>query len=60
MSEFVIMEENFPSSEIEFERRFSSEQACYDYLFKMKWPEGSLRSPCLLDKRKAHLYLYPL
>ena len=40
MSEFVIMEEDFPSSEIEFERRFSSEQACYDYLFKMKWPEG--------------------
>ena len=39
MNEFLIMED-FPKSEIEFDHRFMDESACYDYLFKMKWPQG--------------------
>jgi hypothetical protein len=35
---FII--EDFPMSEIEFEKRYNSEQACIDYLSKMKWPDG--------------------
>jgi len=25
---------------LEFQQMFSSEQACRDYLFKMRWPDG--------------------
>ena len=32
--------EDFPCSEVEFENRFNTEQACRDYLFNMKWPDG--------------------
>jgi hypothetical protein len=32
--------EDYPRSVEEFERRFSSEQACRDYLFQLRWPEG--------------------
>ncbi len=32
--------EDFPCSEVEFENRFSTEQACRDYLINMKWPDG--------------------
>ena len=38
MKDLII--EDFPMSEIEFEKRFCTEQACMDYLAKMKWPEG--------------------
>lgn len=34
------MTEDFPKNEVEFDRRFSSEQACFDYLFQLRWPEG--------------------
>ena len=44
-SEFTITED-FPMSEIEFDRRFSDESACYHYLFKMKWPEGFSCTKC--------------
>ena len=37
MKDLII--EDFPMSEIEFEKRFNTEQACMDYLAKMKWPE---------------------
>jgi hypothetical protein len=30
--------EDFPKSEIEFEARFSKPEACFDYLYKQKWP----------------------
>jgi len=36
--DFII--EDFPMSQIEFEKRFNTEQACIAYLAKMKWPEG--------------------
>lgn len=39
MTEFTITED-FPKSEIEFESRFSNPEACYDYLFKQKWPNA--------------------
>ena len=32
--------DNFPTNTIEFERRFSSESACWEYLCSMKWPSG--------------------
>ena len=45
MTEFYITED-FPTSEIEFEKRFHTEKACYDYLFKMKWPDGFVCPKC--------------
>lgn len=45
MTEFYISED-FPTSEIEFEKRFRSDKACYDYLFKMKWPNGFICPKC--------------
>jgi hypothetical protein len=32
--------EDFPMSQVEFEKRFNTEQACIGYLAKMKWPDG--------------------
>ena len=34
------MIEDFPKNEVDFDSRFSSEQACFDYLFQLRWPEG--------------------
>lgn len=34
------MFEDFPKNEIEFDRRFLHEQACLDYLFDLRWPDG--------------------
>jgi transposase-like protein len=45
MNEFTIMED-FPKSEIEFDRRFMDESACYAYLFHMKWPQGFSCTDC--------------
>jgi len=32
--------EDYPKTLTEFERRFSSDQACREYLFALRWPEG--------------------
>lgn len=32
--------EDYPRTLTELEARFSSEQACRDYLFRLRWPEG--------------------
>ena len=32
--------EDYPRTLAELERRFSSEQACREYLFALRWPEG--------------------
>jgi transposase-like protein len=32
--------EDYPKSLLEFEERFSSEEACREYLFQLRWPEG--------------------
>ena len=45
MTAFYI-KDDFPKSEIEFDRRFATESACYDYLFRLKWPDGFICSKC--------------
>jgi hypothetical protein len=45
MTGFTITED-FPRSEIEFDARFSHPEACYRYLFKLKWPEGFVCRKC--------------
>jgi len=45
MTAFCITED-FPKSEIEFDKRFATERACYDYLSKVKWPDGFICSEC--------------
>ena len=32
--------EDYPKSLLEFEERFSSEEACRKYIFQLRWPEG--------------------
>ncbi len=32
--------EDFPRTLLEFEERFNSEDACRDYLFRLRWPDG--------------------
>lgn len=32
--------EDYPKTLLEFEQRFATEEACLDYLFKLRWPEG--------------------
>lgn len=39
MTNFLITTD-FPKNEIEFDQHFSDLKACYDYLFKQKWPNG--------------------
>lgn len=34
------MYEDFPKNELEFDKRFNKEQACLEYLFQLRWPEG--------------------
>ncbi len=38
----LIISEDLPKSEIEFDLRFSNPSACYDYLFFLKGPNGFL------------------
>ncbi len=38
--------EDYPRSLAELESQFSSEQACRDYLFRLRWPEGFQCSRC--------------
>jgi len=38
--------EDYPRTLTELEARFSSEQACWDYLFRLRWPEGFRCSRC--------------
>jgi len=32
--------EDFPGTLLDFEQRFATEEACSDYLFRLRWPEG--------------------
>lgn len=32
--------EDYPRTLLEFEERFATEPACWDYLFRLRWPEG--------------------
>ena len=40
----------FPKTVIEFEERFASEESCYTYLAKQRWPEGFRCPACGHDK----------
>jgi len=40
------MFEDFPKNELEFDRRFQEEQACLEYLFGLRWPQGFVCPAC--------------
>lgn len=42
--------EDYPRTLAELEARFSSEGACRDYLFRLRWPDGFRCPRCGLDK----------
>jgi hypothetical protein len=45
------MEEDYPRTLQELERRFSTEKACREYLFDLRWPDGFRCPRC--DVRKS-------
>lgn len=52
--------EDYPKTLIEFEQRFTSEEACRDYIFKLRWPDGFRCPRCGNEKawmRSRKLYL---
>jgi len=49
MTYFTIAED-FPRSEIEFDAQFSNPDACYAYLFQIKWPDGFACQRCGHDQ----------
>ena len=38
--------EDFPRDLLEFESRFSTEEACREYLFRLRWPDGFVCPRC--------------
>ena len=40
------MEEDYPRTLLDFERRFSDETSCRDYLFSLRWPNGFVCPSC--------------
>jgi transposase-like protein len=54
------MAQREPISFMEFQKRFTSEEACYQYLFVMRWPEGFCCPRCgqkeyyLVSKRRLY------
>lgn len=42
--------EDYPRTQSEFEDRFSSEEACRDYLVKLRWPKGFQCPRCFYEK----------
>lgn len=40
------MEENYPSNELEFTERFSTEESCRAYLEQLRWPNGFVCPRC--------------
>ena len=45
MQDFIISAD-FPKSEIDFDLQFLNPDACYDYLFALKWPHGFVCKKC--------------
>jgi Transposase zinc-ribbon domain len=41
---------DFPRSLIEFQQRFSDEEACAKYLFAARWPQGFVCPGCGTSK----------
>lgn len=46
--------EDYPRTLAEFESRFSTEEDCRDYLFRLRWPDGFLCPRCGKDKAWPH------
>lgn len=42
--------EDYPLTQQEFEHRFASEEACREYLFQVRWPDG-FRCPACQDEK---------
>jgi len=42
--------EDYPISLLEFEKRFATEEACRQYFFKLRWPEGFRCPSCANQK----------
>ena len=42
--------EDYPKTLLEFESWFATEEACRDYLFRMRWPEGFRCRRCVHEK----------
>lgn len=42
--------EDYPRNLIEFEKRFSTEDACIQYLFRLRWPKGFICPRCKSSK----------
>jgi hypothetical protein len=40
------LKEDFPRCEIEFDQRFNTLDACYEYLAQIKWPDGFICEKC--------------
>ncbi len=40
------MAEDYPQTLMEFERRFATDEACRDYLFVLRWPDGFVCPKC--------------
>ena len=41
---------DYPRNLSDFEARFATEQACRDYLFQLRWPEGFRCPSCRFDR----------
>lgn len=41
-----MFEEDYPRNLLEFETQFTTEEACREYLFKLRWPEGFICPRC--------------
>lgn len=51
--------EEYPKTQMEFEQRFNTEEACLEYLFNLRWPNGFQCINCGHNKAwitKEHLY----
>lgn len=44
------MIEDYPKTLLEFEARFSTDEACRDYLFQIRWPDGFVCPRCQNNK----------
>ena len=47
--------EDYPRDLLEFESRFATEQACRDYLFALRWPNGSVGSLEVVNAPKLQI-----
>ncbi|MBF0556556.1 MAG: IS1595 family transposase [Nitrospirae bacterium] len=42
--------EDYPETVLDFEQRFSSEEACYQYLYQLRWQDGFICPKCGYNK----------